>query len=208
MRRSPLLTLGTIALGLAALGLVACAGPGAGYPPPALVSLPRDAVAGAGDPTRAAVFNTAYAFGTPTVLAGKPEEAARAAANFEYLVIEIPYGARYRTLNAILQPELEAGRVELRQVLGVRPDASPQQVIDALYAAARAIGAGDMAAAERILANPIFTTGGATTLATLSALPPMPKVATAAVHTQQDMQRADQSDRSRGGGGGGIGGRN
>lgn len=200
MPRSPLL-----AAGLAALALAACAAPGSGYPPPALVSLPRDAVAGAGDPTRAAVFNTAYAFGTPASLAGKPEEAARAAANFEYLAIEIPYGARYRTLNAILQPELEAGRAELRQVLGVRADAPPQQVIDALYAAARALAAGDTATADRILSNQNFTAGGATTLATLSALPMMPKVATAAVHTQQEIQRSDQIDRFRGGGG--VGGR-
>lgn len=185
--------------------LAACNAPGSGYPPPALVSLPRDAVTGAGDPTRAAVFNTAYAFGTPASLAGKPEEAARAAANFEYLTIEIPYGARYRTLNAILQPQLEAGRAELRQVLGVRPDAPPQQVIDALYAAARALQAGDPAAADRILSNQNFTAGGATTLATLGALPPMPKVATAAVHTQQEIQRSDQIDRFRGGGG--VGGR-
>lgn len=200
MRPSPLL-----AAGLAALALGACTAPGSGYPPPALVSLPRDAVAGAGDPTRAAVFNTAFAFGTPSALTGKPEEAARAAANFEFLAIEIPYGARYRGLNAILQPELEAGRVELRQVLGVRADAPPQQVIDALYAAARAIQAGDTAAADRILSNQNFSAGGATTLATLAALPAMPKVATAAVHTQQELQRSDQIDRFRGGGG--VGGR-
>jgi hypothetical protein len=197
MRRSPRLA------ALLAFALAACTAPGSGYPPPALVSLPRDAVQGAGDPTRAAVINTAYAFGTPASLAGKPEEAARAAANFEYLVIEIPYGARYRTLNAILQPQLEAGRVELRQALGVRPDAPPQQVIDALYAAARALQAGDPMAADRILSNQNFTGGGAVTLATLAALPPLPRVATAAVNTQQELQRSDQIDRFRGGGGAG-----
>lgn len=188
-----------LAATLCAASLAACT-PGSGYPPPPLVALPFDAVVGAGDPTRAAVFNTAFAFGTPASLVGKPDEAARAAANFEFLTIEIPYGARYRGLNAVLQPELEAGRVELRTVLGVRPDAPPQQVIDALYAAARALQAGDTAAADRILSSPVFTAGGTATLQRLAALPPMPKVATAAVHTQQELDRADRIDRFRGGG--------
>lgn len=197
-----------LAAGLGALALAACTAPGSGYPPPALVSLPSDAVVGAGDPTRAAVFNTAYAFGSPASLQGRPDEAARAAANFEYLAIEIPYGARYRGLNAILQPELEAGRAELRGVLGIRPDAPPQMVVDALYAASRALRAGDVPAAERILASPVFTAGGAATLQRLSALPPMPRVATAAVHVQQELDRAERMDRFRGGGIGGVGGRN
>ncbi|MBY0332484.1 MAG: hypothetical protein K2X49_17655 [Acetobacteraceae bacterium] len=197
----------TLAASLGVLALAACNAPGSGYPPPALVSLPHDAVVGAGDPTRAAVFNTAFAFGSPASIAGKPDEAARAAANFEFLTVEIPYGARYRGLNAILQPELEAGRAELRTVLGVRPEAPPQQVIDALYAAARALRAGDVAAADRILSGPAFSAGGAATLQRLAAMPLMPKVATAAVHTQQELDRADRIDRSRGGGGGGVGGR-
>ncbi len=192
------------AAAVCALSVAACTQP-SGYPPPPLVSLPFDAVVGAGDPTRAAVFNTAFAFGTPSSIVGKPDEAARAAANFEFLAVEIPYGARYRGLNAILQPELEAGRAELRTVLGVRPDAPSQQVIDALYAAARAIRAGDTAAADRILSGPIFTAGGAATLQRLADLPPMPKVGTAAVHTQQEIQRSDQIDRFRGGGS--VGGR-
>jgi hypothetical protein len=176
------------------------------YPPPS-ASLPADAVVGAGDPTRAAVFNAAYALGAPSSLAGRPAEAARAVANYEYLTVEIPYGARYRGLNAILQPQLEEGRAELRQVLGVRPDAPPQVVIDALYAASRALGAGDTAAADRILSGPAFTAGGQATLQRLAALPPVPKAAFAAVNTQMELDRGDRMDRSRGGGFGGGGGR-
>jgi hypothetical protein len=191
----------TLVAGACLTALAACAG--SGYPPPPLASLPYDAVVGAGDPTRAAVFNTAFAFSAPSSLAGNPEAAARAAANFEYLVVEIPYGPRYRGLNAILQPELEAGRAELRTVLGVRADASPQTVIDALYGASRALRAGDTAAADRILSSPVFQDGGPATLQRLAALPPMPRVATAAVHTQQELDRADRIDRFRGGGGNG-----
>lgn len=182
---------------LLAATAAACAPAG---PPPPSASLPADAVAGAGDPTRAAVFNTASVFANPASVAGRPEEAARAAANFEYLVVEIPYGARYRGLNAILQPELEAGRAELRTALGVRPDAPPQAVIDALYATSRALRAGDTAAADRILSSPVFTAGGPATLQRLAALPPLPRVNVAAVHTQQELDRSDRIDRFRGGG--------
>ena len=174
-------------------------------PPPPSVSLPPDAVVGAGDPTRAAIINAAYAFSSPGVLAGQPAEAARAAANYEYIVVEIPYGPRYRGLNAILQPELEAGRAELRNVLGIRPDAPPQAVIDGLYAASRALRAGDTAAADRILSSPVFAAGGQTMLQRLAALPPMPRVNVAATHTQQELDRNDRMDRMRGGGG--VGGR-
>ncbi len=64
------------------LSLGGCAGPA--VPIPSAV-LPPDAVEGAGDPTRAAILNTAYAFGSPAGLAGRPDEAARAVANYEYL---------------------------------------------------------------------------------------------------------------------------
>ena len=53
---------------------------GLGGPVPSAV-LPPDAVEGAGDPTRAAILNTAYAFGNPASLVGRPDEAARAVAN-------------------------------------------------------------------------------------------------------------------------------
>jgi hypothetical protein len=198
---APALTLPVLAVAAAAAA-GACAPLG---PPPPSVALPSDAVVGAGDPTRAAIINTAYAFGSPGVLAGRPDEAARAAANFEFIAVEIPYGPRYRGLNAILQPELEAGRAELRSVLGIRPDAPPQAVIDGLYAASRALRAGDTAAADRILSSPVFAAGGQATLQRLAALPPMPRVNVAATHTQQELDRSDRMDRQRGGGG--VGGR-
>src|SRR5687768_14189904 len=68
------------------LPLLACGGP---VPPHA--ALPPDAVVGAGDPTRAAIVSTAYAFNTPASIARRPAEAARAAAQVEHLATEIPY---------------------------------------------------------------------------------------------------------------------
>ncbi len=79
---------------LVALPLLVGSCAGAGPPLPSAV-LPPDAVEGAGDPTRAAIINTAYAFNAPASLAGRPDEAARAVANYEHLVVEIPTGPRW-----------------------------------------------------------------------------------------------------------------
>ena len=64
--------------------LAAACTPGPNYSPRDWVSLPPDAVVGAGDPTRSAILNTAYAFGTPASLAGRPAEAAVAGAQLDY----------------------------------------------------------------------------------------------------------------------------
>lgn len=63
-------------------------------------TLPRDAITGAGNPARAAVVGSAYAFATPDVVAGRPEAAARAAAQFEYLATEVPAGPRWVNFNS------------------------------------------------------------------------------------------------------------
>lgn len=190
---------------VALLPLLGCAG----TPPPS-ASLPFDSVQGAGDPTRAAILNTAYAFGTPTRLAGQPFQAARAAAEFEYLAVEIPYGPRWREFSPTLQTQFRDGRAELRSALGIAPSAPPQQVIDGLYAASRAISAGDQPAAERILGNPAFAAGGPATLQRLAALPNLPKVNFAATSTAAELDRMSRQGGRGGasGGGGGGGGRN
>lgn len=184
-------------LGLA-LPLLACGGP---VPPHA--SLPTDAVVGAGDPTRAAIISTAYAFNTPASLAQRPADAARAAAQVEHLATEIPHGPRWVEFSPLVGRELVAARRELRAALGVTPDAPPQAVVDALYAASRALGAGDGAGAARALPLPAFRDGGAT-LARLASLPPLPRTGTATALTEREMLRVDQTGRhSTDGGDGG-----
>lgn len=202
LRRRALLLISGLA---GAVALAGCtpppSGPGGG---PGAV-LPRDAVVGAGDPTRAAILNTAYAFASPANLAGQPVEAARAAANFEYLAAQLPVDPRYREFSPLVMTNLAQGRVELREALGISPGAAPQAVIDALYAGSRALRAGDMAAAERILSPPAFTLGGAATIGRLAALPPLPKVNFAAAFAQAEMVRVDQQGRNPGEGSGGLG---
>jgi hypothetical protein len=180
------------------LPLVACGGPA---PPHA--SLPQDAVAGAGDPTRAAIVSTAYAFNTPASIARRPGEAARAAAQVEHLATEIPYGPRWSEFSPLVGRELVTARGELRAALGVSPDAPPQAVVDALYAASRALAAGDGLEAERLLPPPAFR-DGRTTLARLASLPPLPRTGAATALTEREMIRVDQTSRhSTDGGDGG-----
>lgn len=178
----------------------------AALPPRPYVTLPADSVAGAGDPTRAAILGTAYALGTPSSLAGRPAEAARTAANYEYLTVEIPNGPRWREFAPNLGFELAKGQQELRAALGIIPTAEPQAVIDSLYATSRALGAGDQPAAERILSRPIFQGGGASMLQRLSALPPLRQANFAANLTAGELDRMDRQGRGRNGGGGSGGG--
>ncbi|MCK8786663.1 hypothetical protein M0638_20000 [Roseomonas sp. NAR14] len=179
------------------LPLVACALP----PAPPTAALPPDAVSGAGDPTRMAILNTAYAFGTPAVLSGQPGEAARAVAQVEYLAGELASGPRWIRFRGIVAPQMQGAQAELRQVLGVAPGAPPQAVVDSLYAASRALRAGDRAGAEQALRPDLFPAGGAATLARLSALPPLPRTRAATVLAQEELQRDDLSGmRGRPGG--------
>jgi hypothetical protein len=181
--------------------LVGCAGSG---PPLPSVSLPPDAVEGAGDPTRAAIIGTAYAFGNPASLAGRPAEAALAVANYEYLAVEIPTGPRWVGFSPLVSLELRRALEDVRNAIGIAPGAPPQAVVDALYAASRALRAGDAEAARRILSPPLFPAGGEATLARLAALPPLPRAGFATSLAASEMNRLDRDDGRRGGFGFGL----
>jgi hypothetical protein len=188
-------------------GLAACT-PGRPFSPQDWVFLPADAVVGAGDPTRAAIINSAYAYATPSSLAGRPAEAAVAVAQLDYLASEIPYGARWREFDPTVGLLLQRARQEVRGYLGISQDAAPQVVVDALFAASRALRANDRAAAERILAPPVFP-NARQTLAHLTALPLLPTANQATARAQQELDRMTRGGGrgSPGGGGGGGGGR-
>jgi hypothetical protein len=185
--------------------LAGCAGM-VQQPPYGWATLPNDAVFGAGDPVRAAIINTAYVFGNPASVAGRPDQAARAVANYEFLTVEIPFGPRWVGFNPNVSTELVAGLQEVQGAFGIAPNAPTQQVVNALYAASRALQAGDQAAAERVLSLPFFTLGGPATLQRLSAMPMLPRAAAAAVLASQEMDRQDRLGSPRGGGPGGGGG--
>jgi len=174
-------------------------------PPNGWATLPNDAVVGAGDPVRAAILNTAYVFGNPGSVAGRADQAARAVANYEFLTVELPYGARWRGFNPAVATELAAGQREVLNAFGIAPNAPTQQVVDSLYAASRALRAGDQAAAERILSQPAFTLGGPATLQRLAAMPVLPRASAAARFAEGELDRQDRINGNRGGGDGGGG---
>ena len=187
-------------------GIAAACTPGPNYSPRDNVSLPPDAVVGAGDPTRSAILNAAYAFGTPASLAGRPAEAAVAVAQLDYMASEITFGPRWREFDPTVGLLLRDARREVRNYLGISQDAAPQVVIDAFYTASRALRANDTAAAERILAPPVVP-NARQTLGHLTAMPLLPIANQATARAAQELDRVGRIDGRRGGGNGG-GGRN
>jgi hypothetical protein len=167
-------------------------------PVPLSASLPPDAVQGAGDPTRAAIITTANVFAAPGSIVGQPALAARAAAQLEYLIVEIPTGPRWRGFSPNVSLELEQARPELRSALGINPTAPPQAVIDSLYAASRALTTGDRAAVERILVPPIYPAGPVITLQRLSAMPILPHANFATALAASEMNQLDDDGGRRG----------
>ena len=182
------------------LPLIACA-PQQGVP---YAVLPSDATTGVGDPTRAAIIGGSYTFTTPQSIAGQPAAAARAVAQLEYLATEIPTGPRWTEFSPLVAMELAGAREEMRGSLGIAPAAQPQLVVDGLYAASRALRAGDGLAAERALAAPAFA-DGRITLARLQSLSPTPRARTAMALAMQELNRLDQehqvADQNGDGGG-------
>ena len=188
---------------LAAAGLATACTPAPNYTPQDWVTLPPDAVVGAGDPTRSAILNTAYAYGNPASLAGRPAEAAVAVAQLDYLASEITFGPRWREFDPTVGLLLRQARQEVRDYVGISQNAAPQVVIDTMYAVSRALRVGDTAAAQRILAPPVFP-NAQLTLAHLSAMPLLPTANQATARAQQELDRMDRiGGQSRGGPGGG-----
>lgn len=161
-------------------------------PPTETASLPRDAVTGAGDPTRTAVFTTTSVFAQQRPAAGRPAEAARAIAQMEFLAVDLPQNQNFTEASGTLVPQLRTARREWRGALDIAPEAQAQPVINALYAASRALesGQGDAAAA---LPSSIFRKGGAATLTQLAALPHLPSTAAASVTAQQGIETGNPS---------------
>ena len=169
-------------LALLALAALAACGPPS---PMHMASLPRGFVDGAGDPLRAAVLQAGAAFSNQPALQGNPAAAARAIAEMEFLAVQLPGNPTVPGNTSLLQPQMFIARAEWRGALGIAPEVPPQAVIDPLFAAVRALEAGNRAAASAALVPGVFAPGGEGTLARLAALPPLPRTAHAAASAQQ-----------------------
>lgn len=167
-----------------ALSVAACAT----APPPPVAVLPETGL-GFGDPGRGAIGNTAYAFAAPATLAQRPAEAALAIAQAEYLAVDLTANQRWREFSPIVPMAFQQARPEWRAAVGVAPDAPPQPVIDALFAARDALQRGDAARAATALPAPLFRDGGHAALARLAALPALPQTASAARGAENELAR-------------------
>ncbi|PZW43564.1 hypothetical protein C8P66_11525 [Humitalea rosea] len=173
----------------AALLLLFLAGCTAPPRPGPAASLPEASSLGMGDPTRAAIVSSAWAFADPANLAGQPAEAAAAVARLEYLATEIPVGPRWVEISPLAAMDLQRGVGQARTALGIPADAPPQAVIDALFAARAALLAGQATAAEAALPAATFPAGGRVTLVRLGNLPALPAAAAGAQAVQHQMDR-------------------
>ncbi|WP_270935800.1 hypothetical protein [Falsiroseomonas oryzae] len=176
----------------AALALLALAAAGCTTQDPAATY-----IGGIGDSVRGAAIGAPALFRDTSRFAGQPAAAARAAVQLEFLEeafrTEVPYSI---TASGTVLNALRVGQQEMRQAIGIAPDAPNGQVIVQLREAAAALDAGSPARAEAMLTGPAFPLGGAATLARLSALPRLPRVAEAGMAAFMEIQRMD-SDRGR-----------
>jgi hypothetical protein len=136
---------------------------------------------GFGDPVRGAGLNAPRMLGDTSRLAGDPAGAARAAVQLEFLHEAFRNDPRYaprasaQTLNST-----RLGRAELREAIGIAPEAPADAVIAQLREAAAALDQGSVARAEAALSGPMFPAGGTATLRRLGSLPFLPRVSEAA----------------------------
>lgn len=148
---------------------------------------------GLGDPVRGAALRAPATLGDTSRWAGRPAEAAEAAAELEFLAKEFATNPRYAPeANPAVGQQLEAGRREMREYLGVAPDASPDLVIAGLRRAAAALRSGSMAGAEASLSGPAFAYGPAATLGRLASMPRLPRVSEAAGGVAAEIGRLDR----------------
>jgi hypothetical protein len=167
-------------------------------PPPPTAVLPPNPDNPLVDPARQAIIHTAYAFGSPGSLAGRPAEAAQAISEAEFLAVELTHGSRWIEMQPLVQMAFVQARPEWRGALGINEAAPPQAVIDAMTRVRMGIGAQDAAAAAAALAPPLVTPGGVASLARLDALPGLPRTARAAAMAQNEMWRIQrQGNRDR-----------
>jgi hypothetical protein len=120
-----------------------------------------------------AINQAAWAFASPANTRGNPLEAARAVIALEYLPGELTENPRWVGMDDLVKRRLWIARDGVRQVLGIRPDAPPQLVVNAMLALSGDLFVGNKAAAMQVLGSPLFTLPPEQTLRVLSDLPYM-----------------------------------
>jgi hypothetical protein len=153
---------------LLALGLTACATLPATertpFLPPGVFGTYQDNDIGA-------INQSAWAFASAANTSGNPAEAIRAIIALEYLSGELRENPRWVGMDAAIKLHMGRARDDLRTVVGIRPDAPPQVVVNALLALGLDLEIGNQAAAMEVLSSAVFTQSPQQTLAILTNLP-------------------------------------
>jgi hypothetical protein len=118
-----------------------------------------------------AINFSAWAFSSPTHTHGNPIEAARAIISLEYLPGELLENPRWIGMDRSIKQRLGQSRAALRQIVGIRPDAPPQLVVNTMLAFVMDLETGNLPVAMQVLASPLFTHPPERTFQVLSNLP-------------------------------------
>ncbi|MGD0103647.1 MAG: hypothetical protein ABSC06_06370 [Rhodopila sp.] len=118
-----------------------------------------------------AINQSAWAFASPANTKGNPVDAAKAVVALEYLSGELKENPRWIGMDASIPLHMARARDDLRRILGIRPDAPPQVVVNTLLALSLDLETGNRPAAMQVLALPLFTQPPERTLQLLSNLP-------------------------------------
>ena len=139
-------------------------------PPPDTAVLPFAAF-GTMDNDVAAANQAAWAFAASERTANNPVDAARAAAAIDFLAGELASNPRWLMVSPLTKQEMMRARIDVRQVLGIVPNAPSQVVVTALLRFASEWQGGNQTVAMQALAAPGFTLPPEQTLRVLSNMP-------------------------------------
>jgi hypothetical protein len=173
----------SIAAALICLTLTGCA---AVTPPPDTAQLPQGAF-GTSDNDVAAVNQASWAFASPARTRDNPVDAARASAAVDFLGGQLSSSPRWIAVSPLTRQQMLQARADVRNVLGIVPNAPSQIVVGALLQFASAWQSGDQPAAMQPLAIPVFTQPPRQTLETLSNLPSIRSVNIATMSASRAM---------------------
>jgi hypothetical protein len=146
-------------------------------PPPSTGYLPPGAFGNTminEDPAMAAANDATWVFAHPASVQGNPAAMALAAASLDAMAGQFSTSPRWARMDTLVKLQMLQARSKVRRILGIRPGAPSQAVIDALVGASQALHRGDEPAALSALSAPVFTAPPSQTLAILAHFPAVP----------------------------------
>ncbi|HUB12361.1 MAG TPA: hypothetical protein VMB34_10420 [Acetobacteraceae bacterium] len=170
------------------VSLAACA---LEQPPPSTSQLPPGFYGTWVDNDLGAINDASYALGSPARTHNDPVEALRAAIAVEYLGGEVNTAERWFRMSPITKMQMLEARAEMRQALGIRPDAPSQLVVNVLIAAMVDLMHDNQAAAMHVFASPLFGQPPERTWAVLNDLPYMPAARVATSDAELQLYREE-----------------